>query len=79
MVVIRNGIKRKYSVDTDLKIYWPILPSLVIFAYVANKGHRSDRNVLLFLTLFNQCQRYIFVLKDDFFAWIRNSKNDEIK
>ena len=29
---------------TDL----PILPSLVIFAYVTDEGHRSDRNVLLF-------------------------------
>ena len=28
--------------------YWPILPSLVIFAYVTDEGHRSERNVLLF-------------------------------
>ena len=28
--------------------YLPILPSLVIFAYVTNEGHRSDRNVLIF-------------------------------
>ena len=28
--------------------YLPILPSLVIFAYLTDEGHQSDRNVLLF-------------------------------
>ena len=28
--------------------YLPILPSFVIFAYVTDEGHRSDRNVLLY-------------------------------
>ena len=28
--------------------YLPILPSVVIFAYITDEGHQSDRNVLLF-------------------------------
>ena len=42
--------------------YLPILPSLVIFAYLTDEGHQSDRNVLLFKNFLNQCQRCNFVL-----------------
>ena len=47
--------------------YLPILPSLVIFAYVTDEGHRSDRNVLLFKKLFNQCLRYNYNFENLFF------------
>ena len=41
--------------------YWSILQLLVIFAYVSDEGHQSDRNLLLCKKLFNPCQRYNYM------------------